>query len=182
MQHCKNILARFRDWFSGAGIESDVEAELHFHLEMQTEANLARGLRSEAARDAALSRFGDYERIRQECYEIGRRNRPVMKALKPLTIALVLAGLTLRAAGTIVNVQRAGDVLMMIGILWCLLLYLRGQMQSALQLKRRAASTVGPHFGVGASPLKLSENRPAAVPFYDEQGRTPVERVMSNDE
>jgi putative ABC transport system permease protein len=54
-------------------VEDEVAEELGFHLEMRTRENIARGLDPAAAREAALRRFGDFERVKATCREIGRR-------------------------------------------------------------------------------------------------------------
>jgi putative ABC transport system permease protein len=71
---------RFRDLF-GPDPEGDVDDELSFHLEMRTRELVDRGESPEHARDAALERFGDYERSRRECIDIDeRRKRTLARA------------------------------------------------------------------------------------------------------
>jgi predicted permease len=48
----------------------DVDAELSFHLEERIREYVARGMDPEAARAAALARFGDLPRVRDECTEL----------------------------------------------------------------------------------------------------------------
>jgi predicted permease len=54
-------------------VEDEVAEELGFHLEMRTREHVARGLAPAAAREAALRRFGDFERVKATCREIGKR-------------------------------------------------------------------------------------------------------------
>jgi putative ABC transport system permease protein len=48
---------------------SDIDAELQFHLEQQTEANVAAGMEPGEARRQAILAFGGVERAREECRE-----------------------------------------------------------------------------------------------------------------
>ena len=66
--------SRFRRLF-GPDPQRDVEQELEFHLEMRTRERIERGETPELAREAALKRFGDYERSRSECLVIDERRR-----------------------------------------------------------------------------------------------------------
>ncbi len=47
---------------------SQLDAELRFHIEKQTEANIANGLSPEEARRQAMIAFGATESVREECY------------------------------------------------------------------------------------------------------------------
>src|SRR5215471_3085523 len=49
--------------------EQELSEELQFHLERQTEQNLAAGMPPEEARYAALRLFGGVQRIQEECRE-----------------------------------------------------------------------------------------------------------------
>jgi putative ABC transport system permease protein len=60
-------------WLWKKKVEDEVAEELAFHLEMRTREHIARGLDPAAAREAALRRFGDFERVKAACREIGRR-------------------------------------------------------------------------------------------------------------
>ena len=48
----------------------DIEEEMRSHVEMETEANIERGMRPEAARLAAMRSFGNLGRIRGLAYEV----------------------------------------------------------------------------------------------------------------
>ncbi len=56
----------------GLDVRADVDDELDFHLEMRTRELMNRGMPSGAARAEALRRFGDPERVRSECEQVGR--------------------------------------------------------------------------------------------------------------
>jgi putative ABC transport system permease protein len=53
--------------FRRRAVERDLDEELQFHLEMQTQEHVRRGLSPEAAREAASRSFGGYERVKEQC-------------------------------------------------------------------------------------------------------------------
>src|SRR5262245_46109630 len=55
--------------------EDEMERELRFHVEMETEKNMRRGMNHEEASLAALRSFGGVERYKEECRD-EKRNRP----------------------------------------------------------------------------------------------------------
>jgi putative ABC transport system permease protein len=61
-------LARLRFLVAGKG-HAEVDEELAFHLEKQTEANIAAGMTPVEARRQAVIAFGGVERAREECRE-----------------------------------------------------------------------------------------------------------------
>jgi putative ABC transport system permease protein len=62
--------ARLRALFGREAVIGDIDEELRLHLEMETEANIARGMPPEEARRAARRSFGNYDSIRDRGYEI----------------------------------------------------------------------------------------------------------------
>jgi hypothetical protein len=60
--------------FTGPNVEADVEEELRFHLEMQTEALIEEGLAPDRARDQAESRMGNVRALKDECLVIVARS------------------------------------------------------------------------------------------------------------
>jgi putative ABC transport system permease protein len=59
------FIARLRALFHRERIESELDDEVRFHLEMQTEANLKSGMPPREARHAALRSFGGIEPMRE---------------------------------------------------------------------------------------------------------------------
>jgi hypothetical protein len=57
--------SRLRALVRRDAIIDEIEAELRSHLEMETDANVARGMGPEEARRAALVSFGSPERARE---------------------------------------------------------------------------------------------------------------------
>ena len=66
-------------WLFKKSVDDEVAEELEFHLEMRTREYVARGLDPAAARQAALRRFGDIDRARATCREIGRKRDSDMR-------------------------------------------------------------------------------------------------------
>ena len=62
-----------RSAFWRARVEDEVDTEFEFHVEMRARELVARGMTPEAARDAAIRRFGDIDRVNAVCRDIGRR-------------------------------------------------------------------------------------------------------------
>jgi len=59
-------------WQHPAEIADEVEAELRFHMQMRTSANIEKGMTPEEAQLAASDSFGDFDRIKTSCCEIKR--------------------------------------------------------------------------------------------------------------
>jgi predicted permease len=53
--------------FRRSAVERDLDEELRFHVDMQVQQNLARGMSPAAAREAAYRSFGGYERVKEQC-------------------------------------------------------------------------------------------------------------------
>jgi putative ABC transport system permease protein len=56
-------------------IEREMDAEMHFHLEMETAENMRRGMSEEDARRTALRSFGGVERTKEEYRDLSRFRR-----------------------------------------------------------------------------------------------------------
>jgi hypothetical protein len=148
-------------------IERDIEEELRLHLELLTAEHLQTHLSLEQATDLALERFGDYDQVRNQCVEISRRSRPLIRVLKSFLILVFLAGVLVSILSPEYHITRMGHVLMAVAGLSRLWLYVRALTSSNLLSKHD-----------NLSPLRLNENtRPFSV--YDERRRTPLERVIS---
>lgn len=85
---------RLRSRFWRASVEDEVDGELAFHVEMRAQELEARGMGRREARDAALGRFGDINRVNAACRSIGRgRDRDMRRTeyLSELTQDLTFA-------------------------------------------------------------------------------------------
>jgi predicted permease len=60
-------------------VERDMDRELRFHLEMEIEGNVRRGMSPTEARREALMRFGGVEKFKEECREV--RGAPLIDSL-----------------------------------------------------------------------------------------------------
>ncbi|HEX7251878.1 MAG TPA: ABC transporter permease, partial [Thermoanaerobaculia bacterium] len=65
------ILAAFRSLFRKGRLEREMDEEMRFHVEMETQKQVQRGLSPEEARTRALRRFGGIEKNKEECREAG---------------------------------------------------------------------------------------------------------------
>ncbi|MCX6593397.1 MAG: ABC transporter permease [Acidobacteria bacterium] len=63
---------RLRSLFAWSAVEQDIEDELQYHVERQTEANLAAGMNEREARRAALRLLGGMTRPKEECRDAHR--------------------------------------------------------------------------------------------------------------
>jgi predicted permease len=68
-----------RSWLWRVPLDQEVDEELAFHLEMRTRELVARGMEPGAAREAALGRLGDVDRLRQICVDIARKRDREMR-------------------------------------------------------------------------------------------------------
>ena len=66
-----NLLsARLRALRRREAVLRDIDEEMRLHVEMETEANVERGMSPAEARRAALRSFGNYDRARDEAYVV----------------------------------------------------------------------------------------------------------------
>ena len=65
---------RSRSLFKRARVEKELSDEIRFHLEKLTEENLARGMKPEEARYAALRELGGVDQIKEECRDMRQVN------------------------------------------------------------------------------------------------------------
>lgn len=72
----RKLWRQARALFHGDRTDHELERELQFHLEMETEKNRQAGMTPAEARRTALVSFGGVERYKEECREV-RRFRPL---------------------------------------------------------------------------------------------------------
>ena len=147
----------------------DIDEELSFHLELLTQKHLQQAMSLADAKDAAVKRFGNVERIKDQCLAISRRRHPSLIALKSFLIFLFFSGVALRILSTGLSTRRMGDLLMVIPILTGLLLYVRGLNPSRFLSKAETGS-----------PLRLNDDASPLFAAYDQKMLTPVERLISD--
>lgn len=175
-------------WQRPDEIVREVETELRLHIEMRTRANIEQGMRPDDAQRAALQSFGDFEQVRNNCCEIRRSlpfdSTPLRMGLH-ITIA-VLAGLAALWAVNVPHHNLTGVMRQLIAI--AVLTYLFIVVRRARTKRRSDSEHVN---GVLVAPSEtfranksltsdMSDAASAKITAYDEQGRTPVERVFKS--
>ena len=68
----KRVVGSVRSLFSRGRMEADLDEELRFHVERETEENVRRGLSPEQAKTEALRKFGGVEKFKEECRDADR--------------------------------------------------------------------------------------------------------------
>lgn len=144
----------------------EVETELRFHIEMRTRANVEQGMRPDDAQRAALQSFGDFERVKNSCCEI-RRSLPSDSTPLRMGLHITIAVLAGSAALWAVNAPHHDSMgvlrqLVVIAVLTALFIFVR----RARSRQRLAGDT--------------SRASSAKITAFDEQGRTPVERMFKS--
>ena len=165
----KAVQERLFNRFGREQIELEIDEELRFHLELLTQEHLQQDLSWAQATDAALKRFGNLERVKDQCVEISRRRSPLMRVLKSLLIPVFLFAVLVRVFSKEIHVMRTGDLLIFVAILGRLLLYVRSLNPSSFRSKAETSS-----------PLMLKEKAQTSITAYDHRKLTPVERVISD--
>jgi predicted permease len=67
MQSLDKLIASLRGIRRASQLEQELDDELRFHIEMQTEQNIRGGMEPQAARTVALRQFGGVEQIKERC-------------------------------------------------------------------------------------------------------------------
>src|SRR5690349_2381306 len=82
-------------------LETEIDEEISFHLEMRERENLRAGMSSQQAKAAALKGFGDAAYFKRQCLHIKRQYRAqrTTKMMKLLEWPLIIYGLMLRVIG-----------------------------------------------------------------------------------
>jgi hypothetical protein len=183
MTTIKSILRHLGAPVRGEAANREVENKLRFHIEMRTRDNIAAGMSPEDAEADAMRRFGDFDHIRAICEEIRKeRLAGMMKMIKGVIWTMIGCGLTLKLFAALDQLRLVGEFLIVIAILWRLLVYLREIQPDQHRIK--AAEPPAPSILDTVSDFSLSGlpdpsiNR---VPTYDKDGRTPVERLISDE-
>ena len=102
MSRIKATLRFLHAWRHPDEIARQVEAELRFHIEMRTRANIEGGMKPDEAQLAAQQSFGDFDQVKASCCEI-KRCFPF--DLSPLRMGLYIAIACLAGAVALVVVN-----------------------------------------------------------------------------
>jgi hypothetical protein len=184
MTNIKSILRQLGAPVLNKAGACEVEDELRFHIEMRTRDNIAAGMSPEDAVADAMRRFGDFDHIRAVCEEIRKeRLASVMKVIKGITWVMIGFGLTLKMTAGVQGLRDAGDFLFLIAILWRVLIHLRQTQPDQRRIKAAEQAPLSIIHTIGdfsaSSPAEQAFN-PARA--RDKDGRTPVERLLSDEE
>ena len=161
----KNITSFLSERLGQKALDRDVHEELQFHIEQRARSYELEGFSAADSRALAEDRFGDFEKIKKECVQIAVQSSAWVFAMKIVFIVTFLAGVLIRTLTLDFRVNRIGHILMAIAVLGGLLLY--GKKLGATRPMRKD------------QPVKLGlMNGASAIPrSFDEQGRTPFDRV-----
>jgi len=88
MSRVKATVNFIHAWQHPDEIADEVDAELRFHVQMRTHANIEAGMTPDEAQLAAWQSFGDFDKVKVSCCEI-KRDFPF--DLKPLRMGLSIA-------------------------------------------------------------------------------------------
>ncbi len=66
------VLGSLKALFAGKRVEKELDDEIRFHVERETEENVRRGMAPETARTEALRKFGGVEKTKEEVRETDR--------------------------------------------------------------------------------------------------------------
>ncbi len=157
-------------------IEREIDEELRFHIEMRTYDLLASGMTPENARETAVRRFGDVERVRKMCCEV-HRNSINREAVEPF--AWMLAGFALAFWTMSREYHNLSSVLMLLAAI--------AIMTRSLFIAYRLSQTKAFVYalagrGESEKPIRILETEKLQNPSaHDAQGRTPIERVLDDE-
>ncbi len=152
-------------------IEREVEEELGFHIELLRRDHQQQGLAPEAANEAIARRFGDINKIKNECVAISSRSQPLVRVLKAVLLLLFCSGIVVRWSGSEINFRHLSNLLMAVSVLGYALLYARAL---------TPANFVAPADDVRSLSI-LPRHADSSFASYDQNQQTPLERVISDD-
>jgi hypothetical protein len=155
--------------FDRRAFEREVEEELQFHIEMQAHVYENQGLTPSEAHARAVLRFGDFAQIKTQCIRIGKQNSARTWAMKLLFTIAFLVGVLIRVLSSEFHLTRVGDLMIMIAVFGGLLLYGKRTGTTMFEPKQKSFR-LGLNSGSDSMPLG-----------FDEEGRTPFERVRAED-
>lgn len=183
MPAIKTILKRLGLPDRSEAVDREIEDELQFHIEMRTRDNIEAGMAPEDAMADAMRRFGDFDHVRTMCREIRKeRLAGAMKLIKGLIWAMLGCGLTLKLAAGVDALQNVGEFLILIALLWRLLIHLREMQPDRHRIRAAEQPTLSITHTIGDFSASSPAEHPInPVPAYDKDGRTPVERLLSDE-
>ena len=150
-------------------IEQDIRDELEFHLAMRTLDNEAAGMSALEARQDAVCRFGDFERIRKQCRQTLLGERIMLQRLQAV-LTLALLGAVVFLGLELYRGQRANETAMAT-------LMQKSQAASDLMMQKSEAATARMMEAVAQSA-----RRPAASsPQFDVLEPAALDKLFPRD-
>src|SRR6185436_18363168 len=113
MSRVKATLNFIHAWQHPDEIADEVDAELRFHVQMRTKANIEEGMTPAEAQLAAQQSFGNFDRIKVNCCEI-KRGFPFDVKLMRMGVYIAIACLAGGVALVAVNLPHDN----LFGVLW----------------------------------------------------------------
>ncbi len=169
----KTVVRRMRVYVRPEEIKLEIDEELQFHIETRAQDNLSTGMSPEEAQAAALKQFGDYDKVKQDCYAAGAitsLNKTGLRSVAPF--ALMFLGLALM----VWNMSHPYD-------------NLRGLLFALLAVFITFISFISIPGCFRRSPIEqrgsilglVEEGRSISIPtFHDEKGKSPLERALED--
>jgi hypothetical protein len=129
MSRIKATLRFLHAWRHPDEIARQVEAELRFHIEMRTGANIEDGMKPDEAQLAAVQSFGDFDHIKDTCCDISR-SLPFDSMPLKIGLQIAIASLAGAAALWVANLPHKSPVSVLwqlgfIAVLTCLFIVAR---------------------------------------------------------
>ena len=168
-------------------VTREVESELRFHIEMRTRANVEQGMKPDNARRAALQSFGDFEQVKNDCCEI-RRSLPFDSIPVRMVLHIAIATVAGFIALWAVNVPHdnftgVARQLILIAVLSYLFIVVRRPSSKRRYDQAHESEVVTAFSEPFRANQSVTNDRPdarAIITAYDEQGRTPLERMFKS--
>lgn len=184
MRESKTILQHLRSLVSLEPMDAGIDEELQFHIEMRIEENINDGMTPVEAREDAMRRFGDFERVKQMCRTIDESGRG-----RTAKLCLWLVGAGWLAFWAIspknLGVRSALLEAAAVGILLSLLSSVRHLRRAKFQNELDGKSFALFAEQSVAQGLKIEGALNKAESGYafphDEDGLTPVERLLRDE-
>ena len=189
MSWVKATISFIHAWRHPDELAREVEAELRFHIEMRTRANIEGGMRPDEAQRAALQSFGNFDQVKVRCCEISR-SLPFDSTGLRMGIHIAIAGLAGGVALWAVNIQHDNFISVLrqlVAIAVLARLFVAGR--HARSTKRFAGYRASGVFITESEGFRqnkvvaseICEERGVSIASHDDQGRTPVERMFNSD-
>jgi hypothetical protein len=169
----KTVVRRLRLYIRPKELRLEIDEELQFHIEMRTRDNLNAGMPPQEARANAQSRFGDYEKVKEDCYASGAGgslNKIGVRAAAPLVLVFLGLALMIWTMG-----QPYGNLRGLLSQVLAVSLTFVAFLLIPRSFRRSPIEPSGPILGL------IDEGSSYSVPpFHRVDGKSPLERVLED--